>query len=176
MIFSLISVTRIDKIIIKKIKTLEGVKIKDLYQECPTFKFNIEVEQAALVDAELIIFQFPFYWYGVPGILKEWMDQVFSHGFAFGSTGDKLKGKQFLVSTTVGGPEDSYTAGGYNNFPIIDLLKPLQQMANLTGMKYNIPFVSHNMIYVPGVYNKKEEVEQRAKEHAQRLYDYIAAS
>lgn len=165
-----------NKIIIEKIKTLEGVKIKDIYSEYPTFKFNIEADQAALVDAGSIIFQFPFYWYSVPGILKEWIDQVFSHGFAFGSTGDKLKGKQFLVSTTIGGPADAYREGGNNNFPINDLLKPLQQMANLTGMKYNTPLVSHSMIYVPGVYNKKEEVEQRAKEHAQRLYDYVAAS
>ena len=164
-----------NKIIIEKIRTLAGVKIKDLYQEYPSFKFNIEAEQAALIEAELVIFQFPFYWYGVPGILKEWMDKVFTHGFAFGSTGDKLKGKQFLASTTVGGPEDAYKAGGYNNFPIVDLLKPLQQMASLTGMKYNTPLVSHNMIYVPGVYNKKEEVEQRAREHAQRLCDYITA-
>lgn len=165
-----------NKIIIEKIRTIERVKIKDLYQEYPSFKFNIEVEQAALVKAESIIFQFPFYWYSVPGILKEWMDQVFTHGFAFGSTGDKLKGKQFLVSTTIGGPEDAYRVGGNNNFPINDLLKPLQQMANLAGMHYNTPIISHNMIYVPGIYNKKEEVEQRAKEHAQRLYDYIAAS
>lgn len=162
-----------NKTIIEKIRAIKDVKIKDLYQEYPSFKFNIEAEHAALIDAESIIFQFPFYWYGVPGILKEWIDQVFTYGFAFGATGDKLKGKQFLVSTTVGGPEDAYKAGGYNNFPINDLLKPLQQMANLTGMKYNDPLVSHNMIYVSGVYNKKEEVEQRAREHAQRLFDYI---
>ncbi|MGV8057306.1 MAG: NAD(P)H-dependent oxidoreductase [Smithellaceae bacterium] len=164
-----------NKIIIEKIKTIDGVKIKDLYSESPSFQFNIEAEQAALLEADSIIFQFPFYWYGVPGILKEWMDQVFTYGFAFGSTGNKLKGKQFLVSTTIGGPEDAYRAGGYNNFPINDLLKPLQQMANLTGMKFNAPIVSHGMIYVPGVYNKKEEVEQRATEHARRLYDYIIA-
>ena len=165
-----------NKIIIEKIRTLEGVKIKNLYQEYPSFQFNIETEQAALTEAGSIVFQFPFYWYSIPGILKEWMDQVLKHGFAFGSTGDKLKGKQFLVSTTIGGPADAYREGGSNNFPINDLLKPLQQMANLTGMKYNTPLVSHSMIYVPGVYNKKEEVEQRAKDHAQRLYDYIAAS
>ena len=165
-----------NKIIIEKVRFLERVKIKDLYKECPSFKFNIEMEQAALIDSESIIFQFPFYWYGVPGILKEWMDQVFTYGFAFGSTGDKLTGKQFLVSTTVGGPEDAYRSGGYNNFPISDLLKPLQQMANLTGMRYNTPIVSHSMIYVPGVYNKKEEVEQRAREHGARLADYISVS
>jgi putative NADPH-quinone reductase len=152
------------------------VKIKDLYSEYPTFQFNIEAEQAELAEAASIIFQFPFYWYGMPGILKEWMDQVFTHGFAFGATGDKLKGKQFLVSTTIGGPADAYREGGNNNFPINDLLKPLQQMANLTGMKYNTPLVSHGMIYVPGIYNKKEEVEQKAREHAQRLSGYITAS
>jgi glutathione-regulated potassium-efflux system ancillary protein KefG len=165
-----------NKIIIERIRTIEGVKIKDLYRECPSFKFNIEAEQAALIETESIIFQFPFYWYSVPGILKEWMDQVLTYGFAYGSAGDKLKGKQFLVSTTIGGPEDAYRTGGYNSFSINDLLKPLRQMANLSGMKYNAPLVSHNMIYVPGVYNKKEEVEQRASDHAQRLYDYIAAS
>lgn len=165
-----------NKIIIEKIRPLEGVKIKNLYQEYPSFQFNIEVEQAALAEAASIIFQFPFYWYGVPGILKEWMDQVFTHGFAFGSTGDKLKGKQFLVSTTTGSPADAYREGGSNNFPINDLLKPLQQMANLTGMKYNTPLVSHSMIYVPGIYNKKEEVEQMAKDHAELLYKYIVTS
>jgi glutathione-regulated potassium-efflux system ancillary protein KefG len=165
-----------NKIIIEKIRAIKGVKIKDLYHEYPSFKFSIGSEQAALVEAESIIFQFPFYWYSMPGILKEWLDQVFTYGFAYGSTGNKLKGKQFLVSMTIGGPEDAYRTGGYNNFLINDLLKPLQQMTNLTGMKYNTPIVSYNMIYVPDVYNKKEEVEQRAREHAERLYKYIAAS
>jgi len=165
-----------NKIIIKKIRAIKSVKIKALYQEYPSFKFDVGAEQVALVEAESIIFQFPFYWYSVPGILKEWLDQVFTYGFAYGSTGNKLKGKQFLVSMTVGGPEDAYRAGGYNNFLINDLLKPLQQMTNLTGMKYNTPIISYNMIYVPGVYNKKEEVEQRAREHADRLYKYIAES
>jgi putative NADPH-quinone reductase len=163
-----------NKLIIEKVKTIPGVSVKDLYSECPSFKFSIETEQAVLIGAESIIFQFPFYWYSVPGILKEWIDQVFTYGFAFGSTGDKLNGKHFLVSTTVGGPEDAYCATGYNNFTIIDLLNPLRQMADLTGMKFNQPIVSYNMIFVPGVYNKREEVERRAQEHARRIVEYIA--
>jgi glutathione-regulated potassium-efflux system ancillary protein KefG len=50
-----------NKIIIERIRALEGVQIKDLYSEYPSFKFNIEADQAALVEAESIIFQFPFY-------------------------------------------------------------------------------------------------------------------
>jgi hypothetical protein len=29
------------------------------------------------------------------------------------------------------------------------------------------------MIYIPNVYNKKDEVEQRAREHAEKLYNYV---
>ena len=162
-----------NRIIIERIHQVPGVTIKDLYKECPSFRFNVEAEHKSLLAAESIVFQFPFYWYSVPGILKEWLDQVFTYGFAYGSAGDKLKGKQFLVSTTIGGPADAYREGGYNNYPIDDLLKPLHQTANLSGMQYNTPIVSHNMIYIPDVYNKKDEVEQRARNHAGRLYQYI---
>ena len=162
-----------NRIIVERIQPLEQVTVKDLYGECPSFRFDVDDEQKALVAAESIIFQFPFYWYSIPGILKEWLDQVFTYGFAYGSTGDKLKGKQFLLSTTIGGPEDAYCEVGYNNYTINDLLKPLRQTANLAGMVFNEPIISHNMIYIPDVYNKLEEVEQRAREHGERLHDHI---
>jgi glutathione-regulated potassium-efflux system ancillary protein KefG len=162
-----------NRIIVEKVRTLPDVTIRDLHQECPSFRFTVETEQDALRKANSVVFQFPFYWYSVPGILKEWMDQVLTYGFAYGSTGDKLRGKHFLVSTTVGGPADAYCEGGYNNFTIGDLLKPLRQMANLTGMLYHRPIVSHGMIFIPNVYNTREEVEQRAREHADKLSRFI---
>jgi len=162
-----------NRIIVDRIRSIPHVTIKDLHREYPSFTFRVDAEQDALRMSDSVIFQFPFYWYGVPGILKEWMDQVLTYGFAYGSTGDKLKGKHFLVSMTVGGPADAYCDGGYNNFTIDDLLKPLRQMANLTGMRYNRPIVSHGMIFIPGVYNTREAVEERAREHAERLYRYI---
>jgi putative NADPH-quinone reductase len=162
-----------NRIIVERVRPLPHLTIRDLYRECPTFTFDVAAEQAALRDADSVVFQFPFYWYSVPGILKEWMDQVLTYGFAYGSTGDKLKGKDFLVSTTVGGPADAYCAGGYNHFTMDDLLKPLRQMSNLTGMRYHRPIVSHGMIFIPGVYNTREAVEERAREHAGRLYRHI---
>ena len=163
-----------NRIIVERVRPLPQVTIKNLHQEYPTFRFGVAAEQEALRGADSVIFQFPFYWYSVPGILKEWMDQVLTYGFAYGSTGDKLRGKDFLVSTTVGGPADAYCEGGYNNFTMDELLKPLRQMCNLTGMRYNRPIVSHGMIFIPGVYNTLEAVEERAREHAERLYRHIA--
>jgi putative NADPH-quinone reductase len=79
------------------------------------------------------------------------------------------------LSFTIGGPEDSYRPEGYNTYPIDDMLNPLKQTANLCGMEYLPPVFTHSMIYIPDVYNVKEEVEARAQDHAERLVNAIAA-
>lgn len=162
-----------NKIIVDRVKDVPGVEVRDLYRMYPDFNIDVESEQAALISADMIIFQFPFYWYGMPGMLKEWMDRVFVYGFAFGSEGVKCKGKQFLVSTTVGAPADAYREGGNNNFTIPEFLRPLEQAANLSGMVFNPHLFTHDMIYIPDVYNKKEDVERRAREHAEKLVAFI---
>lgn len=45
---------------------------------------DIRAEQDKLRDAELVVLQFPLWWYGVPAILKGWFDRVLVNGFAFG--------------------------------------------------------------------------------------------
>lgn len=163
-----------NRVVVERVRPIAGVTVKDLHRESPGFAFDVAAEQRALLAADAVVFQFPLYWYAVPGILKEWMDQVLTYGFAYGSTGDKLKGKRFVASVTVGGPADSYREGGYNHFTIEQLLLPLRAMTNLTGMRHDPPIVSHGMIWIPGVYNTREEVEARAREHGERLAAYLA--
>ena len=144
-------------------------EISDIFNQYPDFKIDVEAEQAKLLAADTIIFQFPFFWYNMPAILKQWFDEVFSFNFAYGSKGDKLRGKNFLLSITVGGPEESYTPIGYNHFAIEELIKPLQQTAYLSQMNYLKPVYTHGLTYVPGVYNTKEVVLQRADNHIKKL-------
>ncbi|WP_170328485.1 NAD(P)H-dependent oxidoreductase [Ruegeria arenilitoris] len=108
-------------------------------------RFDIEAEQELLLAHDRIVFQFPFYWYSAPPVMKAWMDQVLSYGFAYGPGGDKLKGRELLILVSTGGPEHSYHAGGYNSFTMSEFLKPYQQTANLAGMTYLRPFVIHGM-------------------------------
>ncbi|MEZ4387127.1 MAG: NAD(P)H-dependent oxidoreductase [Candidatus Krumholzibacteriia bacterium] len=163
-----------NKIVVDRLADVDGVNVRNLARLYPDFAIDIEAEQQALLAADTIVFQFPFYWYSVPGILKEWVDRVLSYGFAYGSSGDKLRGKRFILSTTIGGPAESYGSGHYNTYTIDDLLKPWKQTCNLTGMHWQEPVLTHGMVYIPGVYNVKEEVEERARGHAQRLLDAIA--
>ncbi|MBO9448109.1 NAD(P)H-dependent oxidoreductase [Ruegeria sp. R14_0] len=111
----------------------------------PELRFDVEAEQALLLAHDRIVFQFPFYWYSAPPVMKAWMDQVLNYGFAYGPGGDRLKGREFLILVSTGGPEHSYHAGGYNNYSMAEFLKPFQQTANLAGMTYLRPFVSHGM-------------------------------
>ena len=81
------------------------IEVRHLQQLYPDFKIDIKKEQEALLRHKNIVFQFPFYWYTMPAILKQWFDLVLEYGFAYGSTGDKLKGKNFIPSFTVGSAE-----------------------------------------------------------------------
>lgn len=118
---------------------LNGVTLVDLYQEYPTYQIHIEREQQRLRDHDVVVFQFPLYWYSTPSILKEWQDLVLEYGFAYGHQGHALHGKKFMCAVSAGGEEGAYRSGGYNNYSIDELLRPLQQMANLTGMRYLPP-------------------------------------
>lgn len=119
---------------------LDYVTVVDLYGEYPDYNIDIDREQTRLKQHDIVIFQFPFYWYSTPSILKEWQDLVLEYGFAYGTGGTELHGKPFLCAISAGGKEQAYHADGYNHFTVRELLQPLEQTANLTGMKYLPPF------------------------------------
>ncbi|WED23806.1 NAD(P)H-dependent oxidoreductase [Vibrio sp. JC009] len=152
---------------------LKNIDIRKLDALYPDYKIDIEAEQKALMQADVIVMQFPYYWYSVPALLKKWIDDVFAFNFAFGPEGDKLKDKHFILSFTVGGAEESYHPQGFNHFRIEQTLHPLEQLAYLSGMNYQKPIYTYGMVYIPGVYNKLEDVQEKARLHAKRLSNSI---
>ncbi|MDP5253908.1 MULTISPECIES: NAD(P)H-dependent oxidoreductase [unclassified Vibrio] len=118
---------------------IEGVTCVDLYAEYPKFNINIDKEQQRLKEHDVIVFQFPLYWYSTPAILKEWQDLVLEYGFAYGTEGNALAGKILTCVVSAGGKEEAYQAHGYNHFTIRQLLAPIEQMASLTGITYIAP-------------------------------------
>ncbi len=152
-------------------KTIPNSKIEVRHLESlyPDYKIDVKAEQAALLNADFIIFQHPFYWYSTPAILKKYLDDVMIWGFAFGVSGDKLKGKQFLQSITLGGSKESYTPLGYNRFRVEDFLKPMEQTVYHTQMVYNLPLYSYRNAYEPEILNSMSEVKENAIAHAEKI-------
>lgn len=127
-----------------------GITFVDLYRDYPRFDIDADVEQQRLLEHDVVLFQFPFFWYSTPSILKEWQDLVLEHGFAYGSGGDKLQGKRLLLAITAAGPAEAYAQGGYQHYPIRDFLRPLEQTARLCGMEFSAPYVLFASLKAPG--------------------------
>ncbi|HEX5061423.1 MAG TPA: NAD(P)H-dependent oxidoreductase [Kofleriaceae bacterium] len=140
--------SRVNRRLVDGIRDIEGVTIRDLYEEYPTLSIDVKREQADLLAHDVIVFQHPFYWYSCPALLKEWQDLVLEHGWAYGKGGTQLRGKITLNVITTGGPATAYQRGGYNRFTIRELLSPWDQTAHLCGMRFLAPFAVHAALKV----------------------------
>lgn len=127
---------------------MPGVTFHDLYTNYPDFTIDVKAEQALLSEHDAVIFQFPFYWYSTPAILKEWQDIVLEHGWAYGDEGTALQGKLFGIATTTGGGPDAYSRGGYNHYTMNELLHPLERTAILCGMAWLLPFATQQALTI----------------------------
>lgn len=132
--------SRVQRALISRAPGIAGITVHDLYERYPDSDIDVEVEQALLLDHDVIVWQHPFYWYSTPPLLKQWMDLVLEHGWAYGSKGTRLHGKNVLSVISAGGPLDAYCEQGYNRFSVRQLLAPLEQTARLCGMTYLPPW------------------------------------
>jgi len=146
-------------------------EIRNLAELYPDFNINAKAEQEALLRHDTIVFQYPLYWYNMPAILKHWFDVVFEHQFAYGSKGDKLKGKKLLASVTVGSLEQEYKPFGKHNFRIAEFFKNIEQTAYFAQMNFPDPMFFHGTSAVDGF--TEDEVKKRARIYADSLMDYI---
>jgi NAD(P)H dehydrogenase (quinone) len=104
---------------------------EDHATETGGFAPEVEAEIAKMESADLMIWQFPLWWFSLPGVLKGWVDKVFAFNRIYGrgrlyDTGI-LRGKRALLSLTTGGSgEPAYQPGGING-DINGVLRPIQR-------------------------------------------------
>ncbi|EFL23286.1 general stress protein 14 (GSP14) [Streptomyces himastatinicus ATCC 53653] len=135
--------SRVNAALAEAARPVDGVTLHDLYATYPDLAIDVEREQRLLLEHDRIVLQFPFYWYSAPPLLKKWLDEVFLRGFAYGSQGTALRGKALLVATTAGASEEMYRPEGFKRFTVAELLNTFDATANITGMRYEEPFVVH---------------------------------
>jgi len=153
------------KALFNAIQNIEGITCHDLYDSYPDSFIDIKYEQSLLLDHDIIVLQFPLYWYSCPAILKEWQDLVLEHGFAYGEHGDKLVGKKIMLAISTGGSANSYSPAGYNEHDIDQFLLPFSQMSKLCNLEYLTPFVVHDI-------HKRHDparIAEKTKEYRQLL-------
>jgi glutathione-regulated potassium-efflux system ancillary protein KefG len=140
--------SRVHRTWLPLVQALPHVRVRDLCDLYPNGVIDIPAEQEALQQARTIVLQHPIYWYSFPGLLKEWLDQVLEHGWAYGKDGTALRGKRLVVATSAGGPRAAYEESGRNQHPLKDYLLPYEGIARLCGLDWLGVFAFHGSLAV----------------------------
>lgn len=125
-----------NKIIVEDLqKSIPDLVVSNLFEQYPDYKIDVEAEQKKLTAADNIIVQGPLYWYSLPSLIMRWVEEVFTHGWAYGSTGTALAGKKVVVGITAGATTNDYHDG---RFAISehDIDVRFQATFELCGMDY----------------------------------------
>lgn len=159
--------SKINRAMLAALDDLPRVRLHDLLETYPDFYIDVEHEQAMLREVDLVVFQHPVYWYGLPAIMKHWLDCVFTQGFAFGSGGVALRGKALLQACSTGAQADAYRPGGIHHYPMDQLLLPMRAVARFCGMRYLEPLVVHGGHRLP-----EADIADHAARYRRILADY----
>lgn len=143
------------------------IVLRDLYALYPDYLIDVAAEQAALARARLVVWQHPIHWYHMPPLMKLWVDEVLSFGWAYGPGGRALLGKDLWLVASTGGPADSYHPTRYNRYFFDAFLPPYEQTATLCGMRFVAPLLLHGAHRA-----EREAIEQHARLYAERLAAY----
>ncbi len=135
--------SKYNRALLAGVETIDGVTLHDLYEAYPDFNIDVEKEKTILTGHDVIVWHFPFYMFGTPALLKQWMDTVLEHGWAHGSKGTALAGKTAFVALTAGGSRDVYEPTGHYLHTLREFLLPFEQTALLCKMRYWPPFAVH---------------------------------
>jgi glutathione-regulated potassium-efflux system ancillary protein KefG len=141
--------SNVNRYMFAEAKNVDGITLVDLYAEYPRFEIDVDKEQQRLLAHDVILFQFPLFWYSTPSLIKEWLDLVLELGFAYGAGGDALTNKRLMLAVSAAGPEDAYTPSGYQRYPLRTFLTPMERTAGLCHMTFTPPYVLYEALQAP---------------------------
>lgn len=152
---------------------LPEAKIDVLDELYPDYVIDVEAEQAKLRGADVIVLQYPLWWYGWPSLLQKWVEDVFVRGFSHGSTGTALRGKKLVVSVTTGASQAYYQP---DSVDFDDLLTPAKATCALTGMEFAGSLPLFGVSYANHTDEAaRADMVERSREHARRLAEFVSA-
>ncbi|QNN44088.1 NAD(P)H-dependent oxidoreductase [Pedobacter roseus] len=127
--------------------------VHQLYEAYPDEKIDVTAEQKLIEQYDKIVFQFPYYWFNAPAMLKKWMDEVLTHGWAYGSkSGYKVGGKKIALAISLGVDEQELSNNGIYKYPLEELTRPFELSFEYVKADYR-PFFAYYGIE----YNSSEE-------------------
>ena len=110
--------------------------------------FDVAAEQQAYAGVDRVVYLFPIHWFNLTPMLKAYLNQVWTYGWAFGPNGTALKGKEMLVVVTAGAKKHTYSAEGLIESSMDDVLTPMKASALYVGMTFAAPLAFYEAMGV----------------------------
>lgn len=123
----------------------ERFTVHELYRAYPDGKIDVDVEQKRVEAHENLVLQFPVYWFNCPPLLKQWIDEVLTYGWAYGSKGKALTDKKTAIAVSLGAPAADYQADGAVGYTVSESLRPFELTMNYCGADYRPMFAFHTI-------------------------------
>lgn len=130
---------------------------RDLYEEYPDFHIAAFRERKRIKKYDRIIFQFPIIWFGMPPLLRLWIDEVFDRDWLKHPSENPLLGKEVIILVTTGGKEQSFSREGAYYYTIEEFISGL--IASLKVFGANI--LTIKVVYESHQLTKKEIIKEK---------------
>lgn len=150
-----------------------GAVVDDLASLYPDYRIDAAAEQAKLEAADAVIVQSPVFWYSPSSLVKRWVEEVLAHGWAYGSRGHALDGKEAVLGLTAGAPDADYAAGGRAGITPAEIAKPYGTTFGYCRMRFLGTVFTGGMSSMGGDPERVAAVRSRAKDHADRIAELV---
>lgn len=143
--------------------------VHDLHSSYPDEKFDIQKEQELIESFDKIVFQFPFYWFNCPPFFKKWLDEVLTHGWAYGKGSPyKLADKKIALGISAGINKEDYCTYGRYKYTLKQLTAPFELTFDYIKANYRFYYafygIEHNAT--------KERIEKSTEDYLRFIQSF----
>ena len=140
--------------------------------ETHTLAPDIQAEIEHVLNADLLVFTFPVFWFSVPAILKGWIDRVFISGPFYGGrriyAAGGLEGKRALAAFSLGGQPHMFGPGSIHGDLELGMLRHfLQGALGYVGLSVLEPFAAYHVPYLDAA--ARADILENLRRHISNL-------
>lgn len=115
----------------------ERYTVHELHQAYPDWQIDVAQEQRLIEAHDNIVLQFPIFWFSSPPLLKKWLDDVLTYGWAYGSrSGYKMQNKKLALAVTAGVRAEDYARDGRYRYSLEEIFRPFEVTAGYVRADY----------------------------------------
>ncbi|MFD0681961.1 MULTISPECIES: NAD(P)H-dependent oxidoreductase [unclassified Paenibacillus] len=152
----------------------EKYTVHELHKAYPDGNIDVEKEQKLVESHGNLVLQFPIYWFNCPPLLKKWLDDVLTYGWAYGSKGgDKLKNRKAALAVSAGIRKEDYSKEGRYRYTLDHLLSPFETTFLYCNANYRSFFAFYGMEKEPGENVPGTENEPSTSELEKSALNYL---